>query len=127
MDENEDNEDNDMSIDERIGWGWAGPQYMKNLWVMYKLDAARWNVLWDRQGGKCAGCGKELAHPWRKEQRTGVKPEVDHKHEEGEVKYEEKQVRGLLCKRCNLFMGKLRDDAQTLRRLADYLENGGVK
>lgn len=40
---------------------------------------------------------------------------VDHCHETG-------RVRGFLCHDCNIAIGKVGDDANLLRRMADYLE-----
>lgn len=42
-------------------------------------------------------------------------PVVDHCHATG-------KVRGLLCARCNHALGHLRDNPETARRAADYLE-----
>lgn len=40
---------------------------------------------------------------------------IDHDHKTG-------QVRGLLCGKCNKAIGLLRDNAELLRKAADYLE-----
>ena len=45
---------------------------------------------------------------------------VDHCHETGEV-------RGLLCNECNRGMGLLRDNAELLRKAADYLDRHKIK
>lgn len=49
----------------------------------------------------------------------GGKPRIcfDHCHAQG-------GFRGWLCDRCNMVLGKAKDDADLLRRLADYLEKG---
>jgi hypothetical protein len=67
------------------------------------------------QGGECLGC---RARPTV----TGRKLYVDHDHaccpgpeSCGEC------VRGLLCMVCNWVVGRVRDDAQTMERLASYL------
>lgn len=44
-----------------------------------------------------------------------AKPDFDHSHATGEF-------RGWLCRRCNLALGMVKDDAALLRRLADYLD-----
>lgn len=41
--------------------------------------------------------------------------DVDHCHEKN-------IVRGLLCRQCNVILGYCKDNAKTLRALADYLE-----
>lgn len=44
----------------------------------------------------------------------------DHDHTTG-------QFRGWLCDRCNTALGMVKDQANTLRALADYLEHGNGK
>ena len=55
----------------------------------------------------CAVCGQ------RDEGRWGVLA-IDHDHETGEI-------RGLLCGRCNLVLGKVGDNVKLLAALAAYL------
>lgn len=58
------------------------------------------------QHGVCAICGTD---------QWGAKgPQVDHDHETG-------KVRGVLCRRCNLALGNLDDDADRLRAALEYL------
>lgn len=74
---------------------------------LYGIDFEDWARLFESQGGKCAGCSNPLGHD--------ASTHVDHCHASG-------RVRGLLCSGCNHAVGKVRDSAATLRRLADYLE-----
>jgi len=72
----------------------------------YGLTVEEYQTLLARQEEVCAICrtatdGKVLA--------------VDHDHLTG-------QVRGLLCDRCNLLLGRVEDDPSLLRRAAEYLE-----
>jgi hypothetical protein len=71
------------------------------------------------QGGVCAGCGRK-PNPDRH-------LDIDHIHQSGEKKrrpYERlPMVRGLLCHLCNRVLGILHDNPQTLKNLANYLEN----
>lgn len=60
-----------------------------------------------RQQSTCAGCCSELS--------LDRFTHIDHCHTTG-------SVRGILCHHCNLVLGQARDNATTLRRLADYLE-----
>jgi hypothetical protein len=62
----------------------------------------------ESQGGGCAICGAEPG--------KGRVLDVDHCHDEG-------HVRGLLCRSCNLCLGRMKDDPSMLRKAADYLEN----
>lgn len=59
------------------------------------------------QDGRCAIC-TEVTAP----------PDVDHCHATG-------RVRGLLCRRCNLALGKFKDDPAIIERALDYLLRGG--
>ena len=70
----------------------------------YGLNAEEYQSLSDSQEGKCAICmqtPKDALH-------------IDHDHDTG-------AVRGLLCRGCNMAIGKLGDDAETVQRAADYL------
>ena len=55
------------------------------------------------QNNKCKTCGCELE-----------KPQVDHNHITG-------KVRGLLCKPCNMSMGLLKENTQTLYNMISYI------
>ena len=69
-------------------------------------------ALYARQYGRCLGCQRdiELSGP----QGSPTTACVDHNHET-------KEVRGLLCRRCNLAIGGVLEDRQTLQRLDAYL------
>lgn len=58
------------------------------------------------QKSRCALCGDKF--------RGEIDVCVDHNHSTG-------QVRELLCKRCNLGIGQLREDPQLLLKAHDYL------
>ena len=58
------------------------------------------------QGGKCPGCQRDL---------TTVRECVDHDHVTG-------KVRGLLCYRCNTFLGLMEARPDDSRRLIEYLK-----
>lgn len=66
------------------------------------------------QNNRCACCGREFRSA---AERVAT---LDHDHDTGEL-------RGLICKRCNLVLGKVKDDADILIALARYLEEGGTK
>jgi len=113
-----------MKEQEKVEWGWAPKQFLPQLWIHYKLQQPDYERFWTEQGGKCAGCEVDFAHPLRKEARTGVKPEVDHLHVE-DRRCEKQDVRGLLCRRCNQFLGKIRDNMDQLQNLLNYLKKHG--
>lgn len=101
-----------------------GSQWQSNLWTQYKLNTSDWRKLWERQGGKCAGCGDAFAHPLDRSLEQGIKSEVDHRHVEGR-RCETQDVRGLLCRRCNDFLGKIQDNRRVLQNLLNYLKAHG--
>ena len=73
----------------------------------YGITLDDYNEMSHGQKGSCAICGKHALE-------TGTLC-VDHCHKTGEV-------RGLLCNNCNKGIGLLRDDPDTLRQAAEYLE-----
>lgn len=70
----------------------------------YGLTPEDFEAMWTAQGGRCALC---------REVPTG-RVAVDHCHSTG-------RVRGILCTRCNVGIGNLRDDPDLLQRALDYL------
>lgn len=72
-------------------------------------DEQYWDI-WHRQGGACAICGS--GQPGG---NGATHLHVDHCHETG-------RVRGLLCYRCNVSLGKMQESPDLLRIAADYLE-----
>jgi len=79
----------------------------RRLEVIYGLTQEEFDFLMLCQDYRCAICGGKP----RKHMLS-----VDHDHKTGEV-------RGLLCSRCNhKLLGSANDDAERLRKAADYLE-----
>lgn len=74
----------------------------------YGLTLEFYNDCLVKQENRCLGCGKEFTSA-----RT---PRVDHDHLSGEF-------RGLLCSACNLTLGLIKDQPETLRRLAGYVHD----
>lgn len=112
---------------ELVPWGWPTKigVWIQNNWLKYKLTAEAWRKVYERQGGKCAGCLKELANPLDKQMgKFGLKPQVDHRHVEGR-QCEEEDVRGLLCGECNRLLGQIQDDKALMERLVAYLKQHG--
>lgn len=69
----------------------------------YGITVEQLSALELLQGGACAGCGVSTE-----------KLQVDHDHVTN-------RVRGLLCLTCNLALGSLKDNPETMRRLIEYL------
>lgn len=79
-----------------------------HLYRKYGLIRADFNTLLESQGHVCACCGTSVPGG------HGVFC-VDHSHQTG-------QVRGCLCRRCNMIIGKLSDNPVLLRNCVRYLE-----
>ncbi len=108
-----------MTEQKLVVWGWSPKGYSADIYKTYLLNRQNYLKIWDRQNGKCAGCRGEFAHPVEKIiDRFGLKPEVDHCHKNG-------HVRGLLCRRCNGFLGKIQDNKDILAGLLAYLKERG--
>jgi len=69
------------------------------------MSLEEYNTLLQRQGGVCAIC---------KDPPGKKNLDVDHDHSTG-------KIRGLLCTRCNLTLGRLKDDLTLTRSAASYL------
>lgn len=88
-----------------------------NVKRKYGLTKDEWLRLYNSQDGKCAICNKH--------QDTYNRPlHVDHCHTTG-------KIRGLLCWKCNEFLGLISDDLNAVERMRKYLseeiiETGGT-
>ena len=79
-----------------------------SLWYKFKITFAEHRGMLEDQNFSCAICGWKCLPKHRS-------LNVDHNHKTG-------QVRGLLCWPCNVGLGKFKDNPQSLRSAADYLE-----
>lgn len=73
----------------------------------YGVSPDQYYQLWKAQDGKCKICGKELP--------DGEYLHVDHCKDTGEI-------RGLLCRECNIGLGLFKDNPDTLESAIEYLE-----
>lgn len=96
-------------------WRERNPYYHRER--TYGLGFGGYPRLLAKQDGRCAICG--TPHPGGR----GDTFHVDHDHSccPGS-KSCGRCVRGLLCKLCNMGLGRFRDDPALLRAAADYLE-----
>ena len=78
----------------------------------YGITREQWQEMFDKQGGRCAGCMKLFGT------ERANKPCVDHNHETG-------VFRGLLCHACNRGLGLLMENITTLQTLILYLQYQG--
>lgn len=79
----------------------------KRLFKTYGLALWEYKVLFKKQKGCCAICGKHQS-------KLACAMCVDHCHFTG-------KVRGLLCKQCNRALGFLNDDVKLVKKAAGYL------
>jgi hypothetical protein len=75
----------------------------------YGITLNEYNEMLEEQGHRCKTCGTTKAGG-----KHG-KFMVDHSHNTG-------KVRGLLCKSCNIALGEIKDNRQTLLNMVEYLE-----
>jgi len=79
----------------------------------YGITLEEYEAMLKVQGGKCAICGNK---PGKK------RLAVDHDHKEEKRVGSRLSVRGLLCRRCNEYLGHVRDDPLVGHRLTRYLD-----
>ncbi len=79
----------------------------KDLNRRYGISLNTYNLLFEIQNGCCAICGISQS-------KLKKKLYVDHDHDT-------KDIRGLLCHKCNTGLGLMKDDALILKRAIDYL------
>lgn len=84
-------------------------QYRYHLKKKFGISPEQYDELLRKQDSRCAICG---AYEGDKSKR---KLAVDHNHKT-------KEVRGLLCTKCNMGIGYLKDDVQILKNAIGYLE-----
>lgn len=79
----------------------------------YGITLKEYDRMLADQGGVCTICSS--SSPTGSERRGGIRFSVDHDHKTG-------VIRGLICSPCNLGLGSFRDDPNSLRLAADYVE-----
>lgn len=86
-------------------------EYRKDryLFHMYGITLTQYNILFNKQEGKCAICKKHQLE-------FELKLAVDHCHKTG-------KVRGLLCTACNQAIGKFEEKIENFNSAIKYLEN----
>jgi len=94
-----------------IMWGWCKLCAKEARLKKYGLSVKDWQLLFDKQEGKCAICGKHQSE-------LSVALAVDHNHVTG-------KIRGLLCTKCNTGLGCYNSDEEhafLLKKAVLYLE-----
>lgn len=88
-----------------------------NLHRYEGMTIARYAEMFAAQGGVCIVCSQ----PETQKRLGKIRPlVVDHHHESGDV-------RGLLCNRCNTMIGYSRENADHLRKAADFVDDHAAK
>jgi hypothetical protein len=100
--------------------------WRQHLMLRYGLDEKDWSRLFERQQGKCPGCGGWLADQTREDNEgEGLRAWVDWKGEKPGKKQgrvcEAHQVRGLVCTDCRGWIAELEQPKSLTRKLLDYL------
>jgi len=85
-----------------------GRYRQRNLLNYYGITLEAYDKMLEDQGGGCAICGQTP-------EENGQRLEVDHNHETGEV-------RGLLCRTCNMGVGAFKDSVERCLQAAEYLK-----
>ena len=75
-----------------------------------KIAKAQIEALYEQAASRCEICGAD--------ERPGRKLAIDHNHQTG-------NIRGLLCRSCNLGLGSFRDDSLLLLSAVEYLARNG--
>lgn len=85
------------------------------MWQLYGLTLEQWDTMFEAQGRRCACCG--ATSPGSK-----LGWHVDHVHGT-------KEIRGIVCLKCNQILGSLGDDATSVvystQTLLAYLARTG--
>tara|TARA_R110002096_G_scaffold45582_1_gene122318 strand:- start:51 stop:491 length:441 start_codon:yes stop_codon:yes gene_type:complete len=87
-----------------------------NLKQRFNMSINEYNVIFLKQKGKCAICGR--AETIRDVKGNIKWLSVDHNHDTG-------AIRGLLCQSCNTGIGKLGDSVKVLKSAIKYLNKRG--
>lgn len=110
-------------------WHRNRPEYIRAKNALYKKRYPDYHRNWQRkyrmgitpeqvtemifsQENMCLGCQRVFD--------GSLREHVDHCHKTG-------KIRGLLCRVCNVTIGLLGDNPNTLRRLADYIDGSITK
>lgn len=80
----------------------------------FGLTLEEWHAMLEECEYKCEICSRDIKGPW-KHSNTKDKACVDHCHETN-------KIRGVLCVDCNLALGLLRDNLETIKAASQYLQ-----
>lgn len=80
----------------------------------YRMTPEEWEILFDSQGRRCPTCKRTESSKWS----------VDHDHSccSGTRQACGRCTRGIICNQCNLALGLIKDDVETLKAMIEYLD-----
>lgn len=78
----------------------------------YNITEKDYKLMLDKQNGKCAICEKKES---AKLNNKLTRLRVDHNHKTN-------KIRGLLCHRCNVSLGLLKEDPIIINKMLEYLK-----
>lgn len=90
-----------------------------NLKRRFGITIEMYNQMIKNQNGVCAICGDKESYSNRKDNKI-VRFSVDHCHKSqnnGIIR-----IRGLLCQRCNIVLGRVNDSIPLLKKMVKYLD-----
>jgi hypothetical protein len=85
----------------------------RNLMRMFNISIDDYEYLFKKQNGLCAICGFKEDRKHRNGKTFSLA--VDHNHITG-------KIRGLLCSRCNMAIGGLRDSVEIIEKALMYIK-----
>ena len=89
----------------------------ENTLYRYGFDSVVRQEMLESQGNKCKICDSDIKFSKLKYHSVSTSHAVvDHCHTTG-------KVRGILCGKCNILLGRVNDDLSYLKKLSDYLED----
>ena len=93
---------------------WRATQRRARLKKSYGMTVEEFDLLFLKQGKKCAICGTDEPCERKYNGRVVRRWMTDHNHKTGEV-------RGILCFPCNSLLGCAKDNSEILRSAIAYL------
>lgn len=97
-------------------WNKENPHKLRirSIKKKYGLSFEKYEEMFKKQDGKCKICNQPEVDRDKNTQNIKFLA-VDHSHETG-------KVRGLLCRKCNISLGILNENIETLKNMIKYLK-----
>ena len=108
-----------------VDWGWPPnwSAYQGSLMTGHNVSNTVFDVFWNKQGGMCGVCRRDLAYPFRKViGKQGLQPKIDRRPLQP---ISHKDVRGLLCSECRINVKAALENKEELKKAIRYLAAAG--